>query len=236
MVETVDNYCVAGKESLRADVSAVRELPVWTPAGTITRLEDIADVSVRSAPNVIQREGASRRLDVTCDAVGRDLGSVARDVERVMAETPLPPDHHAELLGQWQARAASRTRLLALSALALFGIGVVLYADFKSARVAGLVFATLPFALVGGVAAVALTGGVVSLGSTIGFVTVLGIAARNGIMLVSHFRHVETQEGMAFGPELVLRGTRERLAPVLMTSLATGLALLPIALRLLIWA
>jgi Cu/Ag efflux pump CusA len=97
-------------------------------------------------------------------------------------------------------------------------------------RLSLLIFLTVPFALIGGVAGVVLTGGVLSLGSLVGFVTVLGIAARNGIMLVSHYRHLETEEGMQFGEELVLRGSEERLAPILMTALATGLALLPIIL------
>lgn len=209
----------------------LRELPVWTIAGTTVRLADLADVTVQPSPNIVQREGAARRLDVSCDADGRDLGSVVKDIQAALQQVTFPPAHHAELLGEWQAREAARGRLLGLAALALFGIGVILYSDFGTARLAGLVFASLPFALVGGVAAVGLTGGVISLGSTVGFVTVLGIAARNGIMLVSHFRHLETEEGMTFGRELVVRGTLERLLPILMTALATGLALLPLALR-----
>ena len=105
---------------------------------------------------------------------------------------------------------------------------LVIYSDFGSARLTALVAFTLPFALVGGGLGVLLTGGVVSLGSLVGFVTVLGIAARNGIMLVSHYRHLEDHEGEAFGPALVRRGSEERLAPILMTALATGLALLPL--------
>ncbi|MCC6876882.1 MAG: efflux RND transporter permease subunit [Sandaracinaceae bacterium] len=107
----------------------------------------------------------------------------------------------------------------------------VLLADFRSPRLATLVFASLPFALVGGIVVTALGGGIVSLGTLIGLVTVLGIASRNGILLVSHYRHLEEQEGMRFGVELILRGTRERLAPILMTALATGLALVPLVVR-----
>jgi Cu/Ag efflux pump CusA len=117
-----------------------------------------------------------------------------------------------------------------LSGLALLGIFLILHADFQSTRIALLTFLTLPFALVGGVLAVIVTGGVLSLGSLVGFVTVLGIAARNGIMLVSHYRHLENEEGVPFGRELALRGAEERLSPILMTALATGLALLPIVL------
>lgn len=222
---------VVGSDRYRDEVTSLREMPVWTASGSTVRLGDVADVSLAAAPNVVQREGASRRFDVSCDAKGRDLGAVARDIQAVLARTSLPPGHRAELIGEWQARGAARGRLLGLSALALFGIAVVLYSDFGNAKLAGLVFATLPFALVGAVAAVGFTGASVSLGGVVGFVTVIGIAARNGIMLVSHYRHLETEEGMTFGAELVLRGTSERLVPILMTALATGLALLPLALR-----
>ena len=113
---------------------------------------------------------------------------------------------------------------------AVVGILLILLIDFGTSRLTALVFLTLPFALVGAIAAAFLTGGVLSLGSLVGLVTVIGIAARNGIMLVSHYRHLELEEGVPFGRDLVLRGAEERLAPILMTALATGLALLPIAL------
>jgi Cu/Ag efflux pump CusA len=115
-------------------------------------------------------------------------------------------------------------------AVALAGILLILLTDFGTVRLTALVFLTLPFALVGAVAAAFLTGGVLSLGSLVGLVTVIGIAARNGIMLVSHYRHMQLEEGVPFGRDLVLRGAEERLAPILMTALATGLALVPIAL------
>ncbi len=118
---------------------------------------------------------------------------------------------------------------MALSAFSLLGILLIIHADFRSLRLTALVALTLPFALIGGVVGAILTGGVLSLGSLVGFVTVLGIAARNGIMLVSHYRHLELEEGEPFGLPLVIRGSEERLAPILMTALATGLALVPLA-------
>jgi Cu/Ag efflux pump CusA len=138
--------------------------------------------------------------------------------------------YHPEFIGEYAARAEARNRLVFVGAISLVLIFLLLHTDFKSARLATLVFVSLPFALVGGVAGSFLTGGILSLGSLVGFVTVLGIAARNGIMLVSHWRHLESEEGETFGPHLVLRGAEERLAPILMTALATGLALLPIVL------
>jgi Cu/Ag efflux pump CusA len=181
-------------------------------------------------PNEIKREAASRRLDITCNVQGRDLGSVATEIEQKVKDIPFEQGYHPEFLGEFAARQESSRRLNTLAALALLGILLVIYSDFQSWRLTLIVAFTLPFALVGGGIGVFLTGGVLSLGSLVGFVTVLGIAARNGIMLVSHYRHLEDQEGESFGPGLVLRGSCERLAPILMTALATGLALLPLVL------
>ena len=137
--------------------------------------------------------------------------------------------YHPDFLGEYAARQASRNRLLALAAVSLLGILMLLFADFKSLRLTLLVFLTFLFALVGGVAGAFASGGVLSLGSLVGFITVLGIAARNGIMLVSHYRHLETEEGQAFDLQLILRGAEERVAPILMTASVTALALVPIA-------
>jgi len=236
---------VWGDSTLRTDVTALRELRIALPAlvasmpnaagstggsSADVRLGDLASVAIVPAPNMVQRDAASRRIDVTCDARGRDLGAVAHDVERAVKAVSFPPGHHAEILGEYAARSKAQTRLLGLTLLSLFGIAFVLYADFRSVRVVSFLMATLPFALVGSVAAVVMTGRIVSLGSLVGFVTVLGIAARNGIMLVSHFRHLESEEGMAFGQALVIRGAQERVVPILMTALATGLALVPLAI------
>ena len=213
---------------VRGDLFALRRMPVATPAGGYVPLSDVADVELAPTPNEITREGGSRRVDVTCNVRGRDLGAVARDIESALKNVSFDEGYHPEVLGEYAARAESRNRLLALSAVSLLGIVLVLYIDFGSARLTALVLFTLPFALIGGVAAAFLGGGVLSLGSLVGFVTVLGIAARNGIMLVSHYRHLEQVEGVAFGRELALRGAEERLAPILMTALVTGLALVPI--------
>ena len=159
---------------------------------------------------------------------GRDLGAVARDIEAALAGVRFDAGYHPEVLGEYAARAESQRRLLALGVVSLLCILLVLHVDFGSVRMVALVALTIPFALIGGVASVFLTGGVLSLGSLVGFVTVLGIAARNGIMLISHYRHLEHEEQVPFGRELVIRGAEERLAPILMTALVTGLALVPI--------
>lgn len=216
---------------VRSDPQALRDLLLETPGGGTVRLSDVADVVLAPTPNEIKREGASRRIDVTCNVTGRDLGAVARDIETRVRSLEFPNGYHAELLGEYAARAEASRRLLLLATASVVGILVLLQADFQSVRLTLLVGLTLPFALVGGVLAAWMTGGVLSLGSLVGFVTVLGIAARNGIMLVSHFRHLRDEENEPVGRGLILRGAAERLAPILMTAACAGLALLPLVLR-----
>ncbi len=220
---------VWGTPELRTDISSLQQLLIDLPiGGGHVLLGDVADLEVFPAPNEIKHEKASRRIDITCNVQGRDLGSVAREIEAAVKKLDFPQGYHPEFLGEYAARAESQQRLFALAGLSLLGILLLLHVDFRSWRLTAIVFLTIPFALVGGVAGVMLDNGILSLGSLVGFVTVLGIAARNGIMLVSHYRHLEEQEGEPFGPALVQRGSEERLAPILMTVLATGLALVPL--------
>lgn len=226
--QKIFDVAVWGQPRVRADLAAVADLRIDTPGGAHVPLSEVADIYVTSSPNVIQHENASRRIDVSCNVRDRDLGSVARDIEDRVRGFAFPRGYHAEVLGEYAARRESQNRLLAFSTLALFGIILVLYSDFQSLTLTTLVTVSLPFALVGGVAAAFLSGGVLSLGSMVGFITVLGIAARNGILLVSHYRELERTEGVPFGRDLVLQGSEERLAPILMTALATALAFVPI--------
>ncbi len=219
---------VWGVPNVRSDPNALRSLPIGIAGGGIAPLSELADVRIAPTPNEITREDASRRIDVTPNVRGRNLGSVAREVEDSVRGVSFSAGYHPEVLGEYEEQRAARYRLLALSFVSALFIYLILYSDFGSGRVATLVFATIPFALVGGVAAILLTGGVVSLGALVGFVTVLGIAARNGIMLVSHYRHLEREEGVPFGRELAVRGAHERLLPIVMTALVTAIALMPL--------
>jgi Cu/Ag efflux pump CusA len=221
---------VWGAPEVRQNLDAVRNLQVPLAGGGIVPLQSVADVVVTPTPNEITRENGSRRIDVTANVRGRDLGSVARDLQRVVADNRFPQGYYAEVMGEYAERQSSSRRLILAGALALVGVFLLLLIDFGSPRAATLVFLTLPFALVGAIAAVLFTGRVLSLGSLVGLVTVIGIAARNGIMLVSHYRHLELQEGVPFGRDLVIRGSEERLSPILMTAFATGLALVPIVI------
>lgn len=219
---------VWGTPNVRSDPNALRSLPIAIANGGIAPLSELADVRIAPTPNEITREDASRRIDVTANVRGRNLGGVAREVEDSVAMVPFGAGYHPEVLGEYEAQRAARWRMITLSFVSALFIFLILYSDFQSARVATLVFGTIPFALVGSVLAILLTGGVVSLGALVGFVTVLGIAARNGIMLVSHYRHLEREEDVPFGRELVIRGAHERLLPITMTALVTAIALLPL--------
>jgi CzcA family heavy metal efflux pump len=214
----------------RGDGAALRDLAISVDGRMLTRLGDVADVTIVPVPNTIAHDATARKLDVYIDLEpGADLAQVSTAVTNI-ATQQLPKGHHVEVLGEGAARKNAQDKLLGAALLSLAGIFFVLLADFRSGRLALMVFGTLPFAWVGGVGAAAL-GGVVSLGTLIGLVAVIGIAARNGIMLVSHFRHLELEEGMCFGTELVVRGACERLVPILMTALPTGLALVPVVIE-----
>ena len=214
----------------RNSVTSIRELPIDTPRDGQIRLEDVADVSVAPTPNAIERQEQSRRIDVGANVEGRDLGSVVEEVEARLPDVEFPREYHAEVLGESTELDAAKQNLLIYGIAAAVAILLLLQASFGSFRLAVLLFLTLPMALVGGVLAVWLGEGVLSLGSLVGFLTVFGIAARNGILLIGHFQHLEREEGETFGPELVLRGAKERLAPIVMTAMATGLALVPLAI------
>jgi CzcA family heavy metal efflux pump len=215
-------------EATRHSFSDIENLPIDLPSGGRVRLGEVAAVALQPNPNAIERQGDSRYLDVGAAVAGRDLGSVVSDINQKLASVQLDRGYHVELMGEYRERQTAQSRLLESAVIAGLLILLLLQAAFRRWRLAVLTFLSLPMALVGGVLAAWIAGGIISLGSLVGFFTVFGIAARNGILLINHCQHLEEQEGMAFGPALVLRGARERLAPILMTSLATGLALVPL--------
>lgn len=214
----------------RQNLTNLREMLIEAPRGGHLRLQDVASVTVKPTPNMIQREDGQRRLDVQANVRGRPLGDVVADVETRLAGVSFPLGYRAEMLGEWAERQSAQKRLMLLAIVAAIGILFLLETSYNSWRLAILSFVTLPSALVGGVLAAYLGTGIISLGSLVGFLTILGIAARNGIMMINHFQHLERYEGETFGPALVLRGAQERLAPILMTALTTGLALIPLVI------
>ena len=215
----------------RNSVSSMLALPLDTPSGGRVSMGDVANVKIVPTPNVIHHEGGSRSIDIAAGVEGRDLGAVAGDVQNRLAAIKFPLGYHAEFLGEYKERQDAQNDMLLYGIAAALGIFLLLQTSFRSWRLALLSFFTLPMALVGGVLAVVLgADGILSIGSLVGFFTVFGIAARNGILMINHFQHLERHEGETFGPALVLRGAQERLSPILMTSLATGLALVPLVI------
>jgi Cu/Ag efflux pump CusA len=214
----------------RGSLSDVENLLVDTASGDKIPLKAVAEVKVAPTAGHVSHEQTARRIHVDANVRGRDLGAVIEDVKAALASTEFPQGYHPELLGEYQERQKAQDRLLLFAVVAAIGVFLLLQAAFGDTRLAILSFLTLPSALVGGILAAWLGSGVISLGALVGFFTVLGIAARNGIMMINHFQHLERYEGEEFGVNLVVRGARERLAPILMTALATGLALVPLAI------
>ncbi len=180
---------------------------------------------------MILRENVQRRIVISCNVAGRDLGSVVDDIRNAVAQAvPMPASYRVEYGGQFESQHSASRRLLILGIGVVAGLFMLLVLAFGRARDAFLIMLNLPLALIGGVAGVFLAGGVLSVASMIGSITLFGIATRNGIMLVSHIHHLMEEEGVTDFREAVERGARERLIPILMTALAAGLALIPLAL------
>jgi Cu/Ag efflux pump CusA len=215
-------------ETLRSNADAIRGVMFDTPTGQRVPLSQLARVVTDRGPNTVSRENVQRKIVVQANVAGRDLGSTVDDIRVAVAErVTLPSGYHVEYGGQFEAQEESTRTLAALSLVSIAAIFLILFGEFGSARTATLVMANLPLALIGGVIAVALTGRVVSIASLVGFVTLFGIATRNGILLVAHYRQL-LSEGAPFR-EAVARGSLERLSPILMTALTAGLALIPLA-------
>ncbi len=222
---------VIGSSETKLDLSAIQQLPIDSAFGSQLRIKDVADVYFIGMPNEIKREAVSRRIDIVANAKNRDLGSVAADVENKVSAMSFPAGYYPQFLGEYTAQKAATQKLFGLTLLMILAIVLIVYADFKSYQHTLIFLATLPFALIGGVIGVFLSGSIVSLGSIVGFIAVLGIAARNGILLISHYRHLTTSGGYDHGIDVIKRGSEERLVPILMTALATSLALLPIIFK-----
>lgn len=214
----------------RRNLTDIRNLQLDVPSGGHVAMKDVADVVVAATPGNVQHEGGLRRVSIGANVQASDLGAVAREAEKRLAQIQMPLEFYYELHGEYRERQQAQASLFGWAGLAAAIIFTLLFMAFGRLRLAVLAFLALPSALIGGVLMAAASGGVISLGSLVGFFTVLGIVARNGIMMISHFQHLEHHEGEVFGPALVIRGAKERLAPVLMTALAAALAVIPLVL------
>jgi Cu/Ag efflux pump CusA len=218
------------EDRARADLETLETMPIDTPTGARLPLKMLASLVRDTGPNTISREGVQRKMVVQANVAGRNLSEVVDDLRRrIAAEVPLPEGYHVVFGGQFESAAEAARTIALLSVGVVVGIFLLLVVAFGSVRNALLTLINLPLALIGGVVAVALTSGVVSIASLVGFITLFGIATRNGIMMVSHFEHLMTHEGKQL-PEAVVQGSLERLAPILMTALSAGLALVPLVL------
>jgi Cu/Ag efflux pump CusA len=217
-------------ELYRSDARLLASTPVDVRGERFAELSAIASVDKTTGPNLINRENVQRRILVTANVSGRDLRSAAEEVaSKLNASLELPAGYHVELGGEFEAEASASRTISSLSVLAIFAIALLLYVAFRSTKDAALVMLNLPLALVGGAAAVWLSGGVLTIASLVGFITLFGIATRNGIMLITHYRHLMLVDGLPLR-EAVIRGSSERLVPILMTALTAALALVPIVL------
>ena len=214
-------------------METIRQAMIDTPSGARVPLSAIAEIREDRSPNFITRENIQRKIVVSCNVAGRDLRSVVNDIqEHIAQEVTLPQGYRVEYGGQFESEAEASRRILLLGGLVMLGILVILTTAFGAWKDALIIMFNLPLALIGGVVGVFLAGGVLSVASLIGFITLFGIATRNGIMLVSHIKHLMREEGVTDFREAVVRGSSERLAPILMTAMSTGLALIPIGLGL----
>lgn len=213
-------------------LAAIGSIPVRAPASaggtSFVPLSSVAHIAIVPSLAIIHHENGQRVVTVLADVAGTRTVSAIR--RRLAASLRLPPDYYLTLTGQFQGRAAAVRRLGGLGVVALAGIMFLLFYAFRAWRDAWLVLLNIPLAFIGGILAVGVSGTPVSIATLIGFIALFGIALRNGIMLVTHYRHLQREEGERFSPSLIVRGASERLVPILMTALAYGLALLPIVL------
>jgi Cu/Ag efflux pump CusA len=217
-------------DSARQSVESIAGTLIDTPTGTKVPIGQVAEVKLDQGPNTINRENVQRRIIVQANVADRDLGSVIEDVRTAIAQkVQLPQGYFVQYGGQFESQEKASRQIMLLSLVAIAGIFLLLYIALRSVRSAFLVMANLPLALIGGVVVVFLSGGTLSIASLVGFITLFGIATRNGIMLISHYSHLMTEEGVGFR-DAIVQGSMERLSPILMTALVTGVGLIPLAM------
>lgn len=219
-------------EPFRENLEALQRLTLELPGGGTTSLGSVVTIRQADGPNTINREQVRRRIALQCNVAGRGLVDVVRDIRNVIApiERELPIGYFVELGGQFQSQQSASGMISRLFLVALLGVLLVLYTMFRSINFSLQVMVALPMAFIGSVAALLLTHQTLSIASMVGFISLCGIAARNGILLLNHYLHLVQHEGEAWSPAMLVRGGQERLAPVLMTALTSGIGLVPLAL------
>ncbi len=217
------------RHDLHDEIGKVRDLMIDTPTGQKIPLDYVAEVRSTSGPNTISRENVKRKIVISANVADRDLRSVVNDIQERVSQMRLPEGYHVEYGGQFESEQAASRTLLLTSAMALVVIFLLLYHQFRSVRESAVILLNLPLALIGGVFTLLLTTGEVSIPAIIGFISLFGIATRNGMLLISHYNHLQQVEGYSV-VDSVLQGSLDRLNPILMTALCSALALVPLAL------
>lgn len=218
-------------ETERTNIEAIRNTLIDAPNGTLIPLQQIATIENTTTINSITHENTQRKIIVSCNVQGRDLGTTVQDIQNAIAKkVKLPTGYFVEYDGQFESQQSASKLILLLSLFSFIGIFLVLYSHFHTARIVLQIMLNIPLALIGSVVAVLLTGGTFSVATLVGFITLTGIASRNGIMMISHYLHLIEHEGETFSAQMIIRGSLERLVPVLMTALVAALALIPLTL------
>ena len=225
------NLVVRADESNRGSMERIRDLMIDDAQGNKIPLSYVADVVSSMGPNTINRENVKRKIVISANTSGRDLRSVVNDIQQIVdKEITLPEGYHIEYGGQFESEQAASRVLLLTSMMSIVVIFLLLYMQFKNAAQSGVILLNLPLALIGGVFALLLTTGEVSIPAIIGFISLFGIATRNGMLLISHYNLLREEQGMSVR-ESIVQGSLDRLNPILMTALSSALALIPLALR-----
>jgi len=225
--QKVFDVVVWGTPETRRSLSSIREMLIDTPSGEQVRLGDVADVRIVPVSSVIQHEAVKQYLDVKAMVQGRDISAIAGDIRGRLDKMQFPLEYRAEVITNSADQQATSPRFMIFTAAAVLLIFLLLQASYRNWRLALLSFIMLPAALVGGVVAVFATGGILSLGSIIGFLLLFGIAVRHSILMTNHFYHLERNEGVTFGPELITRGASESFVTIIKSALAIALVLVP---------
>lgn len=219
------------KDEARNDPEAIRRIPIDTVDGRVLPLDVLADVEEAKGPNIINRENVRRRIVVQANVSGRDLVSAVAEIQKQIGEkVTLPEGYFITYGGQFESQASASRLIAVLSIFSFISMFIVLYAHFRSVMFAVQIMLNIPMAFIGSVLGVWLMGGTMSIATMVGFITLTGIAARNGIMMISHYLHLMEHEGEKFDFKMIVRGTQERLVPVLMTALTAALALVPLVI------
>jgi Cu/Ag efflux pump CusA len=223
-------------DQARNDLSAIRAMLIDTPGqngseGAKIPLSSVADITEGFGPNAITRENVQRRIVISANVAGRDLNSVVQEIQsKVKSDVSMPSGYFVEYGGQFEAQQSASRLILALSVFSLIAIYLTLQLALGHPRAAAQVMVNIPLAIIGGIIAVFATGGVLSIASLVGFISLFGITSRNGIMMIAHYIHLMKEEGEEWTEQMIIRGSLERLVPVLMTALTAGLALIPLAI------